>query len=133
MEAGGSFVPSAERGTYGLIGNGAFRMICPGVCQPPRGSRWVDGRGASGRPAAAGTGSGARSTRGASAGETSSACTEGRAATGASCLTLLTGARVPLNALGAFEIAGAFGAGVGLTVRSLDDTTSSRGDDVPAS
>ena len=36
---------------YGLIGKGAFRIIWPGVLQPPRGSRCVDGLGASGRPA----------------------------------------------------------------------------------
>ena len=108
-------------------------MTCPGVRHPPRGSRCVDGRGASGRPAAAGTGSGARSTCGTSAGATCSARVAGCAGAGVSCFTLLTGACVPWNALGARETAGALGVGVGLCVRSPADTTSSRGEEAPAS
>ena len=47
--------------------------------------------------------------------------------------TLATGARVPRNARGARDTAGALGAGVALCERSPAETTSSRGDESPAS
>lgn len=118
---------------YGLIGNGALRMMRPGVLQPPGGSRCVDGRGASGRPADAGTGSGARSMIGASTGATSSASIIGCAGAGTSRRTLFTTALVPRDALGAREIARALGEGVRLCDRSLADMMSSFGVVIDAS
>lgn len=66
---------------YGLIGNGAFLMISPGVRHPPGGSRCVDGWGARGR-ACDGMGSGDGSSVFTAAGATSTARGDGCAGAG---------------------------------------------------
>jgi len=107
--------------------------MSPGVRQPPRGSRCVEGDGACGRPAAEGTGSGAAGACGTSAGATSSARVADSAAAGVCCFGLLTAAAVPCAALGAFATDGAFGLGAGLSVSSAADTTLSRRAEPPVS
>lgn len=107
-------------------------MTRPGLLQPPAGSRCVLGSGALGRPAAAGTGSGARSISGTSAGATSSARVSVRAGAGVSLRGLGATARLARAGLGARDTS-AFGAGLGLSIRSLALTNSSFGAAIPAS
>jgi len=85
----------------------------------------VDGIGARGLPCA-GTASGARSTLGTSAGATSAARSVGWAGAGDWWRTDGAMPWLPCRTDGARETAGAFGDGVGLGVRSLAETTSTR-------